>query len=240
MNIYITSFFRFQFLQETIDRIIERTAPGSYSLHIFDNGSDPETQDKLVQLLKSKTIASLHMDSRNTGCLYNKLIFHAMTETSEKYYIVTDNDVYPPKVDPDWLSQMIAIMDNHPELAFLALQLPPVSLQEPYQKESDIVYCKAVGNTFKLVRREAIKLDGIKQEIGAFGDDGLFSDNVQRDGWKVAFCRNIFCWHSGQCTDWGYKKEEIALDKRKVGYGKPYIYEPKNMDTYEPPDHLKA
>jgi cellulose synthase/poly-beta-1,6-N-acetylglucosamine synthase-like glycosyltransferase len=239
IDIYLTSFFRKNFTEETINKIHERTAVGTFQIHVFDNNSDSETKQFLYQLLDEKKIVSLHLDSRNTGCLYNKLVFHAMTETSNEYYVVSDNDIFPPKLNPDWLSKMITIMDKHPELAFLTPQLPPIDLQMPYEKKEDIVYCKAVGNTFKLVRRNAIDVDDIEQKLNTFGDDGWISILVRKKGWKIAFCRNIFCWHAGQCENWGYKLEEIELDARKVGYGKPFIYVPINEDTYEPPDHLK-
>jgi hypothetical protein len=230
--IYITSFFRFDFTLETINKIHERTKDVDFQIHIYDNGSDPETQKKLFDLLQEKRICSLQLDSRNTGCLYDKAVFQAMTESSEKYYIVSDNDIFAPNLAPSWLSQMITIMDNHPELAMLTPQFPPQHFSEPYQILEDIVYCKAVGNALKLVRREAYPF--IDQKIGAFGDDGLLSAVVMEQGWKVAFCKDIFCFHAGQCPDWGYKTEEINKDPRKAGYGEPFKYELENSETYRP------
>lgn len=234
IDIYITSWRRLSFLEKTIQLIHDRTTPGSFQLHVFDNNSDPEVRGFLIAMLSTGKLASLHLDSRNTGCFYNKAVFHAMTESTSKYYVVTDNDVYPPSITPDWLEQMVAIMDSHEDLAFLTPQLPPTWLQKPIKAEGDVVYCEAVGNTFKLVRREAYPFGKYPQKIGEYGDDGIVSQIVRDNGWRVAFCRNIFCYHAGQCEDWGYKKDEIALDPRKQGYGEPFKYEIKNTDTYEP------
>jgi len=235
----MTSFFRYNLTIEAINKIYERTEPGSFQLHIYDNGSDHETQDKLINLLKTGRITSLMLDSRNTGCLYDKLVFYAMTETANKYFCVTDNDIFPPKIQPDWLEQMIKIMDNHPELALLTPHLPPTNLQVPYKILPDICYCEAVGNTLKLVRRDAFPLELFnEQKLGAFGDDGMISASIRKKGLKVAFCHFIYCWHAGQCENWGYKPEEIALDIRKAGYGEPFIYTPMN-DAYDPPPELR-
>ena len=223
--------------KKVINLIHERTAPGTYAIHVFDNGSDKITQDFLYGLLQQKKIVSLHLDSRNTGCLYNKSIFYMMNEYTDKYFCVTDNDVYPPKLSPDWLSQMITIMDAHPDLAFLAPQVPPQWLQTPDMKKvkDDIVYCKAVGNTFKMVRRSAFPIaDGYINMLGAFGDDGLVCDLAAMRNYKTAFCRNIFCYHAGQCDNWGYTDHEVSLDPRKAGYGPPFKYELANEETYEP------
>jgi len=237
IQIYMTSFFRPQFTLEAVEKIHERTCPGSFQLNIYDNGSDLQTQGKLFNLLQAGLITSLQLDSRNTGCLYNKLVFQAMTESQDDYYVVTDNDIFPPALEPCWLTQMIEIMDNHQEIALLTPLLPPIYLQKPYSIANDVVYCEFVGNTFKVVRRKAFP--NIEQKLGAFGDDGLVSEIVRGCGWKVAFCKNIFCWHAGQCENWGYKPEEILLDERKAGYGKPFLYQPINELTYEPPAHLR-
>jgi len=233
IDIYITSFFRPAFTLETLKKIKERTSPGSYFIHVYDNGSDLETVDQLVQLRKDGVIGNLVLDSRNTGCLYNKLVFHAMTESSSKYYCVSDNDVYPPKLSPDWLSQIIGIMDAHPEIALLAPQLPPQGLQTPYEVHNDVVYAKAVGNTFKIVRREAFPLN-CSQVLGKYGDDGQISEMVHEKGYKVAFCRNIYCYHAGQCDNWGYNTQELDKDPRKAGYGPPFVYEIENEENYVP------
>jgi len=139
-DIYLTSWFRKEMTARAVREIYERTTPGSFRLHAFDNNSDQYTRDYLISLLDTGKLTSLHLDSRNTGCLYNKGVFHIMTECESKYYVVNDNDVYPPKLTPDWLSQMISIMEAHPELGLLAPQLPPQWLQQPYEVKDDIVY----------------------------------------------------------------------------------------------------
>ena len=239
INIYITSFYRIEMTLKTIDLLYERTYPGTFKIHIFDNGSDKETQKALFGLLESGKIESLHLDSRNTGCMYNKGIFYMMNESNDKYFCVTDNDVYPPKLEPDWLSQMIEIMENNPDLGMLAPQLPPQGLQQPFMVSDDIVKCLAVGNTLKIVRTEAFPIKTYQQTLGQYGDDGIIAHKMREDGWEIAFCRNIFCYHAGQCDKWGYTDDQIALDPRKVGYGKPYTYEIVNQDTYEPSDRFK-
>jgi GT2 family glycosyltransferase len=234
--IYLTSFYRKDFTERSVNLINERTDPNTFKIIVYDNGSDKETKDYLCKLLEEGKICSLVLDSRNTGCLYNKIVFHAMTESNNEFYCISDNDVYPPKLSPDWLSQMIAIMKKHPEIGILTPQLPPQWLQTPYQVLEDIVYAKAVGNTFKLCRMDVMKaiIPQIDQKLGAYGDDGQVSELVEKSGYKVAFCRNIFCLHAGQTINWGYTEEQIAKDPRKAGYGEPFSYALVNEQTYEP------
>jgi hypothetical protein len=103
----------------------------------------------------------------------------------------------------------------------------------PLEIRGDIVLCTAVGNALKMVRRKAFPQ--YPQKLGAYGDDGQLSDLVRQAGWQVAFCRDVFCKHAGQCEDWGYKSEEVAKDPRKQEYGAPFICEVDDK-TYQPKD----
>lgn len=244
--IYITSFHRRHFTERCIREIIERTTRDTFELHLFDNDSmaDREDREFVYGLLDRGMVTSVHLDSRNTGCLYNKLVFHAMTTDDTRYYVVSDNDVFPPRLVPDWLSQMTDIMDRHPDLGLLAMQLPPQWLQGPTgEHDGEVVYATAVGNTFKMIRTEAmdkILRNGlVKQSLMAFGDDGMVSRHMQGFGWKVAFCRDIWCYHAGQCHDWGYRPEELARDPRKAGYGDPFVYEFEDESKYIPKEQWR-
>lgn len=238
-DIFITSFYRLKFLKKTLKYIDERTEKGTYQIHIFDNGSDEETTDFLYQLLKKGKVSSIHLDNRNTGCLYNKGIFHMMVESSQKYYVVTDNDVYPPLLTPDWLSQMTFLMDKYEDVAFLAPQLPPIELQMPYEFNEDIAYCEAVGNTFKMVRRGVFPIKDFEPKLMAFGDDGKVCEDIKKYGYRSAFCRNIYCFHAGQCKNWGYETDQVNKDPRKIGYTRPFLYPIETLDTFEPFERLK-
>jgi len=238
IDIYMTSFFRSHMTERAINEIHSRTKKGTFQIHVFDNGSDKSTRNDLIFLMEAGLIKSLHLDSRNTGCRYNKGIFHMMTESTNPYYVVTDNDVYPPQLTPDWLEQMLQIMETHKRIAFLTPQIPPQGLQMPIQVAPKVVYCKAVGNTFKMVRREAFPLNQFEVKLGEFSDDSYVCNYVRDKGWQVAFCRDVYCLHAGQCENWGYTQSQIALDPRKQNYGVPFTY-PVDPTTYMPPESMR-
>lgn len=234
MNIYITSWNRPDFTFKTISLIKERTKI-PISINVFDNGSLIETQKLLFEALNKDYISTLFLSNKNTGTLYNKIIFHAMQEYNDKFYVVTDNDVLPPELDVCWLTQMLTIMQNYPKIGLLALQLPPQVFQVPLGYNNDVVYCKYVGNTFKLVRKEAMNeiIPLLEQKKIVYGDDSLVSNLMYQIGYEVAFTRNIWCLHIGQCKNWGYTQQQVKEDPRKSGYGEPFIYQYNNK-TYEP------
>ena len=90
-----------------------------------------------------------------------------------------------------------------------------------------------------MVRRDAFPFLEYNNALNTFGDDGQVSDIIHRKGMKVAFCRDIYCLHVGQCENWGYTLEELDQDPRKAGYGKPFMYTPLNDETYEPQEGLR-
>jgi len=240
--IFITSFHRRLMTKRCVREIYERTDPGTFDLHMYDNDcmSNREDREYALGLLEGGKLTSLTLDSRNTGCLYNKGVFHMMAEVTDDYYVVTDNDVLPPKLSPDWLSRMRGIMDSHPQVGLLAMQLPPQEFQSPTgEYDHDVVYCRAVGNTYKMVRRAALPPDSFKPQLMQFGDDNIISIDMNARGYRVAFCRDIYCFHAGQCENWGYRPEEIEKDPRKAGYGAPFVYEFEDESKYLPKERWR-
>lgn len=220
--------------EEVVRSIKERTSPGTYKIHVLDNECTKTSRGMMNKFMEEGLITSYIAHKENTRCLWGKYVFHAMVESGNPYYVVTDNDVIPPNTTPDWLQKMISIMDDHPRVAFLTPQLPPQGLQQPYKKEEQLVLCKAVGNTFKMVRREAYPVELYNQSKDSFGDDGLVSQLVREKGYDVAFCRDLYCLHKGQTHNWGYAEEDLKDDPRKEGYGEPFQYEIEDMDSFIP------
>jgi len=62
---------------------------------------------------------------------------------------------------------------------------------------------------------------------------------AKSEGYRTAFCRNIFAFHAGQCKNWGYTENEIAQDPCKVDYGEPYTYKLMDEETFEPISEYK-
>jgi hypothetical protein len=82
--------------------------------------------------------------------------------------------------------------------------------------------------------------NGFIQKLMAFGDDGWLSNEIRKNGYEVAFAKNIFCYNlERDYQDWGYTKNEVAEDPRKSGYGPPFKYEPLDWISLLPPENLR-
>ena len=234
--IYILAWNRLDMTERCLREIAERTRM-PHEVHLFVNEAWSERSDIDRILRMSDYYTSVHFDKRNTACLYPKYVQHAMTCTSEPYYVVNDHDYFPPDLGSRcWLTRMVEEMHLYNHLGILAAQLPPQHMQEPIEVMENHVLCKAVGNSLKLVRRVAFPADILEQEVGKFGDDSYVCDLIQSKGfYHTAFSREVFCLHGGQMENWGYTKEQLDRDPRKAGYDEPYTYV-YDIGTYVPED----
>lgn len=238
IKIFITSFFRSDFLLKAISSIEDRTQKGDYEIHVFDNGSDKLTLSTIKMFYTQKIIKSYMLSSENYGCTFPKKIFPLLIDEDDKYFMVTDNDFIIAK---NWLPRMIEIMDKNPDLAMLAPQYWPHWPMSPGEIEEDYVNCKGIGNTFKLVRVSAFNsiLPQLISFPDRYGDDGKVSQLLIEKGFKIGFCKDVFCFNLELTRrDWGYTKEQLLLDPRKSGYSEPITYQPQDWDTLRPPEEL--
>lgn len=236
--IFITSWFRPAMAQKVIEAIHQRTEVGTFSLHLYNNQADSDSA-YYNRLLRSGALTSLTLDNRNTRCLYPKIVFHAMTPADCEYYVVTDNDFLPAV---NWLPRMLKIMDENPKLAMLVPFYWPYWPMQPLYDRGEYYAAQAVGNTFRVIRRSALDLiiHEVRQDLNAYGDDGLFSRLVQSIGYEVGIAKSIFTYNLEQVEEnRGYNPEESARDPRTASYGKHQRYEPLDWETLEPPSELR-
>lgn len=230
--IFLQSWERLDFTMKTIEEIRERTE--DFRLHVFDNGSGEGVSSVLLMAHFNGKIDSLHLEGRNTGCLYPKHVFHAMVPDDCLFYVVTDNDFIPCA---GWLPALLGIMERNRDLALLTLDYLPRWPLQPLEDRGEYVRTKAVGNTFKLCRRHAMEqvIHDMPQKLGAYGDDGMLCDLLDRAGWEVGYAKGKYCFNLELTVpNWGYTEEQLKQDPRKSGYAPPMRYLPMDWDTLEP------
>lgn len=229
--IYVLAWHRPDMTERCLREIYERTRY-PYEVHLWANGIQSKEEEQFYIRL-SPFYDSIHLDKRNTCVWYPKGVQHMMTPADTPYYVLNDNDYYPPKLESKcWLERMVDIMEATPTLGCLAAQVPPQILQTPGTVYDQYVECKAVGNSLRLTRREAWPQAEFRQELGKFGDDSILCEMMRQRGYHTGFARAVYCLHH-QPENWGYEPEQLAQDPRKAGYKPPYEYQ-YNYETYVP------
>lgn len=231
--IYILAWHRMGMTERCLREIAERTRY-PHEVHVYVNSAWEDDVEALLKLAPYYT--SIHLDKRNTCVWYPKFIAHAMTTVDTPYYVLNDQDYYPPQLSgPCWLERLVRTMEEYSGLGVLAAQLPPQSLQGPIGPRDGYIVCRAVGNSLRLTRRAVWPQAEFKQELGKFGDDSILCGMIRSKGYDTGFSRDVYCLHAGQTRNWGYKPEELRKDPRKAGYGPPYTYDYDPL-TYVPAD----
>src|SRR5690348_15354303 len=120
IDIVITTFDRKEFTRRMIDYIRERTKT-PYRIIVVDNNSDDGTQEMLFNMKHNGIVSHLVLLEENYG-IHMAKNYGLDLVRSTPYYIDTDNDLLPPKLDPDWIARLIELMDKNPEYGAISCQ----------------------------------------------------------------------------------------------------------------------
>lgn len=178
-----------------------------HRLIIVDNGSSYGNSN----LYNREADIYLRLDS-NKGLEYAK--WAGMQFVESPLFVSTDNDILPYSYDPDWLSQMVDLMNRHPEYGGIALR-PQVLIGTGNifdGKTSEIVDFGHVPGYGRIMKTEATKKSGAWcdwRELRGH-EEYWIGEKFAQMGLKMGFANNVKCWHmfGNEGTDkWGYDKD---------------------------------
>lgn len=199
VDIFIATYLRQQFTKETLQYLKERTKY-PHRLVILDNGGNEEFKDQVDYYVGFSQNIGIHG-------LWNTALALATTD----YFITTDNDLLVPDLDPDWLTQLVGIMNKNPEYGAVSLHphifigAAGIDPSEP----SDVVERNMCGAVLRIMRREAVQKSGgwLHQiEAGRNHEERTICSQLQTAGYKVGITPRIRAYHNFG-TNWGYPEE---------------------------------
>ncbi len=207
-DILITSYYRLDATQKTIEYVMSRTTPGTFRLIIVDNGSSKEQQDWLRENIKSPHV--LVLLNHNRGLQEAKNIGLHFVESQR--YVDTDNDILVPALRPDWLTQLNGLMDGHP--SFAAISLRPqilVGVGPIFNSPELVIENNVAGGSMRLMKTDVVRLvKGWENRFENRREEWEISGRLKKEGWSVGYARDLFCYHIfGQKREgllrWGYE-----------------------------------
>lgn len=203
IDIFILAYLRQDFTRKTIEYIKKRTyAP--YRLVLIDNGGNEEFKDSVDHYIKMDKNVGVHGG-------WNMALENAQSE----YFVTTDNDILVPELDPDWLEQLVNIMNLNPEYAAISLH-PHVFIgaaNMPVNEPADLVERNMCGAVMRLMKTNVVKKVGGWEkttEPGRNHEESHICNNLKAAGWKVGITPKIRAYHmfgSEMEGTWGYPKE---------------------------------
>lgn len=204
IDIFITSYLREPFTRQTIKYLYERTS-SPYRLWLIDYGGNQEVWKCYSTRVKDFTLIK---SSQNLGIHSAWNI--ALQLATEKYFITSDNDIYVPKLNPDWLAQMTKFMDERPDYGAISMH-PHVFIGaagiDPKDPE-DVKERNMCGAVMRIMRTEAVHKAGGWDKIiraGRDHEESTICSRLHSVGYTVGICSRIRAYHPFG-TNWGYKK----------------------------------
>ena len=171
IDLVVTTCNRLQYLRWTLKYIVERTTT-PYRLTIVDDAST----DGTVEYLRGEPVPG-SVDSIILHKRWYKAWFHQVRLNPERRgpgdylrdmlymttsdpIVVVDDDILCPELKPDWLAQGLQALEDHPELAVIALNNPQCNVRHSRHVQlrgPQVTTCKFLGGTFLFIRRRALE-----------------------------------------------------------------------------------
>jgi GT2 family glycosyltransferase len=205
IDIFITCFERSEFTRQTLKYLKERTTH-PYRLFIINNGGN---EDVLREF--EKDIFLVITPNYNIGIHAAWNIALGLAESD--YFITSDNDIYVPDLQPDWLTQLITFMDERPDFGAISLH-PHVLIGavgfEPNAID-DVREVNMCGAVMRIMRRQATYQAGgwdkfVRSQRNH--EERTICSRLQTAGYKVGRTTKLRAYHpfgKGIGGNWGYK-----------------------------------
>ena len=241
IDIVITAFKRPKMLMETIKYLKERTKY-PYRLFMIHNGGNEEA------MIEYANDFFLIIDPNyNVGihCAWNL----ALAVVSSKYFITCDPDILVPDLEPDWLTQLVGLMDARPDFGAIALQPHKFIGLEPtahlMDEKGEILLTPMTGAVMRLLRRDAVlKAGGWERFVRSSRnhEEKTICSRLAAAGYKFGYAAKMkafHMWGDGETEDdWGYPLEMgVEAHGHNPVWPQPRIYADRSKydpKTFEP------
>lgn len=213
-DIVISSYFRSQFTWDCLAMLKKHTTT-PYRVILVDNCSDKVTQDTLWDAREAGLIDVLILLDKNYGLEPAKN--YGLHFVKSDLYCDTDNDILVPPAGKhgDWLSQLIALLENDEKMA--ALACPPqvfigAQKEQMFKDAPEILERDFVGSSMRLMRTKAVR------EVGGWrsnpkdmneanrGEERYICGKLKARGYKVGYARDVEVFHMFGEGEWGYQE----------------------------------
>lgn len=213
VSIIIISYNNTEYLQYTIDSVIQRTHGIQYEIIIVDNNSAPETVEYLNSVSADLRFTVI-FNKQNVG--FPGANNQGIAVAKGKYLVLLNNDVI---VTERWLERLITVAESSDDIGIVGpisnnisgVQLDQNAKYQSLEELSDYVNHIATGNknVFQqfprvaffcvLIKRKVIDAIGGLDEVFAPGnfEDDDFCLRAQLEGFKTVIAKNVFIHHFG-------------------------------------------
>ena len=240
-DIVMTTWQRKDLTEKTLSFLHNRTKY-PYRLFVVDNHSTDGTLEVLERFKKLGIVFLYVSLDRNVGIHMVKNIGLSLVES--ELYVDTDNDVYVPEVQPDWLSRQIDVMERNPEFGAVAI-MPHVFLgrSDPEISEADkikgVVEVGHCGGVWRIMRTKAVRdTGGWARTFNAKrnNEELHICSRLQTLGFKTGYNSTLRAYHEfGMDNNWGYGEDMHPHDHgHRIPGGSKWATDPEKAGEIWP------
>lgn len=225
-DIFICSYLRQDFTRETLKYLKERTK-SPYKLFLLDNGGNSEFRNEVDYYVGFGQNMGIH-------AVWNTALALATTD----YFVTADNDLLCPDLSPDWLEQMVEIMNKNPEYGAVSMH-PHVFIGAAgvgANVPEVVVERNMCGAVFRIMRTSAVlQAGGWEHKIDPQRnhEERTICSKLQQNGWKVGITPKIRAYHNFG-NNWGYPKEVTPEIQGHNPELKDYVKQFDQRESYDP------
>jgi len=222
IDILFVTYHRPNFCYMALESIHTRTKI-PHRVIVVDNGSGPEKQDMLRKYQKEGVIDVLLLLDKNYGLEYAKNTGLRFVE-SDPYFVNTDDDclIEAPTAEGDWLSKMVKLMDENPDYGAISTR-PQALMGVPnlFTKDRDIGQFYVCGGSYRIMNTELVKKYKWRDEYNdSRSEEWRICGEMQRDGFKTGYAKDVRCYHLFGKENWGYK-DGVPHGHQERDFGDP-------------------
>jgi len=227
---------RLALLKRTLSYLFERTT-SPYRLTVIDDASSEGNAEYLQGLWADGRLAGLVLRGPvgpgRESCQYMANWRLAPWLVQSEIFILSDDDILCPKLEPDWLARGLEAMAQYPEIGILAPNCPsrPPAIHDA-RRLGPLMICDKIGTTLTFVRRSLMlhlvaptrdgKLGGMAVPANGTHLAVAWARAARALGFEVAYMADVYCQHIG------------ALSARNGDLLNSRMIEPVDGDTLEP------
>ena len=243
IDIFMTCYLRPEMTDQSLQYLRERTKHG-FRLVIIHYGGNEEVLEKHSDIIDLVITPS----RRNGKDSPVNLGIHsawnlALSMAVSKYFITTDNDIYVPDLEPDWLTQLSALLDQREEFGAISLHphvfIGAAGLDHKDTSLPDVVERNMCGAVMRIMRLDAvIKAGGWEHKLDPRRnhEERTICSRLQSLGYKVGITSRIRAYHPfGKKTggNWGYPEWFTPQLQGHTPELKDYVVNFDNPDAYD-------
>lgn len=229
IELHLVSWNRPKMTELVIRTIHKNTKPESFRLVVFDNDSERETVNMLIDLQENGLIDELHVNTTNEG-LEKARQWLLLNGDPGEFFICIDNDCLPPEKlnGLDWIVRLVDLMQRYEDFAAISCRTQVMIgtgniFEEADATGSELVEFPHPGGSLRIMRTAAVKqVGGWDREASGRGAEERFICGKLRDaGYRTAFAAQIPTLHlfgtrGEDGTDrWGY---DAKLEPADTGH----------------------